>query len=316
MNDRSEEIRRVAKRLLAEGKADVVIGFRDSRLPLRATPHFARTPAEADQLVWGLGCTSNLAKYLLDREECVAVVAKGCDVRAIVATVKENQVNRDRVTIIGVPCAGVVSWQKLEAVLNGRDLTEAIQDGDTLVLRGREFEQRVAISDLLQDACRTCTVHEPVVCDVRIASSAPAGGRTDEFADIREFEALSPDERWEWFRREFSRCIRCYACRNACPACYCEQCFVDSTNPEWIGKGNDLTDTLIFHIVRAFHSAGRCVDCGACERACPMGIDLRRLTRKVQKDVKELFGADAGVDPDSPPALAVFRPDDPEDFTW
>jgi len=86
-----------------------------------------------------------------------------------------------------------------------------------------------------------------------------------------------------------------------------------ATDPEWIGKGNDLADTQIFHLIRATHIAGRCVDCGACERACPMGIELRRLTRKVRKDVKELFGAEAGAHADDPPALGTYDPEDPED---
>jgi ferredoxin len=310
----TEQIRAVAKQLLAEQKVDLVIGFRQASQPLRATPHFARTPAEADRLVWSLGCTCNLVKYLLGRKDRVAIVAKGCDARAVLAYAKEKQIDRSRVTVIGVPCLGVASQQKLDQVLRGRGLREAFEDGEAVVLRGNGFEERVPAAELLQDSCKACAARDAVECDVRVGPSQAAAAPADPYADVRELEAMSPDRRWQWFCRETSRCIRCYACRNACPACYCEQCFVDRTSPEWIGKGNDLTDTQVFHIVRALHSAGRCVDCGACERACPMGIALRKLTRKVQKDVHEMFGTGANADASSPPELSTFGPDDPQEF--
>ena len=70
---------------------------------------------------------------------------------------------------------------------------------------------------------------------------------------------------------------------------------MDSTRPQWIGKTTDPSDTLIFHLTRALHLAGRCIECGACERACPMGVDIRKLNRKLAGDVKELFGYEAGI---------------------
>jgi len=314
LNEVSHEIRAIAKRLLNEGQVEVVIGFRSGTLPLRSTPHFARTAEEADLLVWDLGCATNLVKYLLDRQERAAIVAKGCDVRSVLAYAKENQIDRDRVTVVGVSCQGVTDRQKVDGLLDGRELLEAAEGGDHIVLRGRDFEKRVPRDDLCQDSCAACTLRNPVECDERVGKEVDFSPEAEEFAQIETLEARSADERWEWFQREFGRCIRCYACRNACPACYCEQCFVDHTRPEWIGKANDLADTLIFHLVRAHHSAGRCVDCGACERACPMTIPVRMLTRKVQKDVKEMFGHEAGVDRESAPPLAIHDPGDPEDF--
>lgn len=314
MSNPTQDIRTIAKRLLAAGDVDVVIGCRPSSQPLHDTPHFARTPQEADQLAWTLGSSLNLAKYLLDRDARSALVVKPCDARGVLAYAKENQIDLARVTLIGVPCLGVVSRHKLRQLLGDRDVREAEEDGEHIVLRGRDFEERVPKADLLRDTCLTCSMELPAECEIVAGEpSHKTDEADDEFPDVREFEAKPASERWGWFCQEFGRCIRCYACRNACPACYCEQCFVDSTDPEWVGKGNDLADTQFFHLLRAVHTAGRCVDCGACERACPMGIELRRLTRKVRKDVKELFGAEAGADADSAPALGTYDPDDPED---
>jgi len=89
---------------------------------------------------------------------------------------------------------------------------------------------------------------------------------------------------------------------------------VDTTLPQWIGKSTDTSDTMIFHLVRAYHLAGRCVACGACERACPVGVDIRKLNRKLLKDVRDFFGYEAGLSLDEACPLATFRPDDPEAF--
>ena len=127
-------------------------------------------------------------------------------------------------------------------------------------------------------------------------------------------ESQSADERWDYFVSEMSKCIRCYACRGACPSCYCNQCFVDHNQPQWFSKTTELSDTIIFHLVRAFHVAGRCVNCGACARACPMGVDLMSLTKKIAKDMNELYGYTAGMDIEELAPFATFKEDDPQEF--
>jgi len=54
---------------------------------------------------------------------------------------------------------------------------------------------------------------------------------------------------------------------------------------------------MIFHLTRAIHLAGRCVDCGACTRACPAGVNLSILNRKLAKDVKVYFSLETGMIP-------------------
>ncbi|MFO7913997.1 MAG: 4Fe-4S dicluster domain-containing protein, partial [Desulfotignum sp.] len=154
----------------------------------------------------------------------------------------------------------------------------------------------------------------PVVFDVMAAEPVEEQSLDQPYADVDHIAAMDAETRWTHFQELTKNCIRCYACRNACPLCYCPTCFVDESSPQWVGKGQDKTDINTFHFLRAFHCAGRCTDCGACVEACPMGINVRDFTRKLNKDALELFGWEAGLDMEKRPPLDVYSPDDPNDF--
>lgn len=307
-------IQDAAKKALEEKKVDVVIGFSKGSLPLRSTPAFIRKPEDAEKLTWDYTCENNLANYLRKKkDQKVGVVVKGCDSRSIVALMKENQLVRDNLYIIGVPCSGMIDRKKVARLLDGKELLNAECDGDSVVLKGKDFSETVKLADVLHRSCAACCHKNPVVYDIMVGEAVPE--QAEDFSDIEAFEAKSLEERRSYLTQELSKCIRCYACRNACPMCYCEECFVDCSNPQWIGKSAaNVQDNLLFQAVRVFHGAGRCTDCGACERACPMGIDLRILTRKLVKDVKDLFNTEAGVNMDDKPALATFDLNDPQPF--
>ena len=165
-----------------------------------------------------------------------------------------------------------------------------------------------------RQTCHTCRHRNPPIHDVLIGEKVPESTDENEFAEISSLESKSTEERWEHFKEELSKCIRCYACRNVCPLCYCKMCFVDQSMPAWFGKTNDLSDTMIYHLVRALHVAGRCVDCGACTRACPMDINLRELVKKTEKIMKERYNYEAGLDPEEVPPLGEFKMEDPQEF--
>jgi len=167
---------------------------------------------------------------------------------------------------------------------------------------------------VLQDNCSTCLHRNPVIHDEMVAEPVPEQTGIDPFKDVRETEKLPPEEKRVFFKNLVADCIRCYACRNACPLCYCPTCFVDEARPQWVGKSVDPTDTMTFHFLRAYHCAGRCTDCGACERACPVGIRVRQFTKKLNKDCLELFNWKAGLTLDERPPLDTYKPQDPNDF--
>ena len=134
------------------------------------------------------------------------------------------------------------------------------------------------------------------------------------FDMVEKLENMTPDERFAFWRGELSRCIRCNACRNVCPACTCEKCVFDNDASGIAQKAAvDSFEENMFHIIRAFHVAGRCTDCGECSRVCPQNIPLHLLNRKFIKDIDELYGEyQAGADPDTKPPLNTFTQEDAE----
>ena len=314
MENIEDSIRDVAGKLLSEEKVDLVIGYERGTLPLRTTPCFVDKVEDVQKFVWNPSCDANLSKYVVGRSEKVGVIAKSCDARLIAVCATEKQLPRENVFIIGVPCAGVIDRKKIEAELGDREALEAAVENEEIKIKGEGFELVLPKKDYLCDSCVTCRHTNPPVYDVFVGVKVPETTEADEFAEVSDLESKSAEERWVHFEEELSKCIRCYACRNVCPLCYCRMCYVDQTMPAWFGKTNDLSDTMIYHIVRAFHVAGRCVDCGACSRACPMGINLRELVKKTEKIMKERYGHEAGVSFEEVPPLGEFKMDDSQEF--
>jgi ferredoxin len=231
-----------------------------------------------------------------------------------VALVKERQAPRENLVLIGVPCTGMVDERKVREAADGAEIASFTDDGTTVVVRAvGGAEHRLEREAVLQEACRCCQFPQPVGADIIVEGPArKPGGNGDGL--VKEIESLAPAERWKRFSAEMSRCIRCYACRQACPTCYCRECFAEQNNPAWIGIGAEQTDVSIFHLVRIFHQAGRCVECDACVRACPMGIDLRTWTKKIAADVRVLYGFTPDFDPSTKPPLVTFKEDDAQEF--
>ncbi|MBI5522230.1 MAG: 4Fe-4S ferredoxin [Desulfarculus sp.] len=310
----AQKIREAAKRLLSEGKVDVVIGYAKGSVPMREYPYFAYTPEEAENLTWTSFCCNNLALYTIRRPGRMAVVAQGCVSRNLVNLINENQFKREDLYVIGVNSPGMVDRRKVQALFPGKTITEVIEEPEHLLVKGQGFEQRIERKKFLRSNCLTCVQRNPVISDEMIGEKGPEGhgGNIDNVA--APWEKLIPAERWAELQETLKDCIRCYACRDACPLCYCHVCFVDEAQPQWCGKTQDEADVATFHILRAFHCAGRCTDCGACESACPQGIKMRRLTSKIEKDIRELYGYRPGMEIGATPPMSLFRPNDPQDF--
>ena len=313
-----EGIRNIAAEMLESGEVHVFIGYEEGTLPLRTTPAFITRPEDAVRLVWGPSCENNLTVYLPKFKGTVGVIVKGCDVRTLVNLILENQISRDKVKIVGVPCRGIIDRDRVGKALGiDRIIKKAKATEHNLMLEGDGFDVKLEIQDVLAPSCEVCRYPVPVLCDVLIGDESMARDRKDPeagYLEVEQFAKLRPDERFSYFAQQIEGCIQCYACRQACPLCYCPECFVDRQSPKWISRWRGLSDKILFHLGRVLHVAGRCVDCGACRRACPAGVDLRLLTKNMEKVVKESFQYESGLDIGGLPLLATYEREDPDDF--
>ena len=283
----TKRIEDVAAKLLESGEAETVIGFAKGEVDDTGIPVIISEAAEAQRLIWSDRCVANLASYALVCGGKIAVVAKPCDVRALVSLIAEKQIERQNVHIIGVDCPGMKD-----------------RSGQML------------------SACRDCKVHKPPLFDTYIAGEMEdgtvCGGAASEKADAAESEVEGFLEETEQqndlarFLSEMDKCILCYSCRQACYGCYCPTCFMDRGMPDWQPTNPDLGAKMMYHLGRAMHLAGRCVECGACENTCASGVDVRYLIRAVTGFVKELYDYEAGLDPEAEPAMLTYSAEDRE----
>lgn len=131
---------------------------------------------------------------------------------------------------------------------------------------------------------------------------------------LADLNKLTPEERFAFWQKELSKCIKCYACRQACPMCYCTRCTVEVNQPQWIPVQSNTHGNMDWHILRTMHLAGRCISCGECGRACPVGIPCHLLTMHLVDQVHNYFKIYAGTSDKMSSVLSTFEPNDKESF--
>jgi ferredoxin len=306
-NDRIQRLREAVKAELAN--VDFVLGYARGFDPLHATPITVRTEADADKLIFDASCVQNLATSLYGlRGKRMGLVVKGCDSRSVVELLQEKLVDRENLVVFGMPCDGVVDLAKVRVRVDIAQVRGAeFSDGEVRLLLP-EGAKVLPRRDVLADKCLRCRYPNPLVADHLIGPELEPAGDEDTYADLESFEKLSAQERFDFWKRQMSRCIRCYACRNACPLCVCKHvCLADSREPHWLSSEANLQEKWLFQVMHALHLAGRCTECGECQRSCPMGIPILLLKRKMNRELKEIFNYEAGVDPEAVPPLHTFQ---------
>lgn len=312
-----QRLRHEAKTWLEQGKVDYIIGFEPGSLKFTTTPLITRDKDDIDRLVINPFMVNNLSVYLTEVKGQVGIVAKGCDSRSIVSLIQDNQVVREDIVIMGISCPGLIDLSKVELWL-GRDrdeLDDITRDGDRVVITVDGKERDFSATEVLFDNCLSCEFPTPEEYDVLFGEANPlVADKIASRKKIETLEAMSQEQRWEFWKGEFNRCIRCHACRNVCPACFCKQCFVEESEPQWLLPVPRWQDNLMFQVIRNIHVAGRCTDCGECERACPVNIPLRSLSKEMYDIVDELFHYQAGMDKEAAPLLTAYEYEEAEDL--
>ena len=297
----TQELQQTARDLLANNEVDCVIGYEIGPRH-RTRPVFVYKPDDADALVWNQDCTHNLTTYLgqklmrsqfgkltdnTHRVQKVAVVVKACDSRSINMLLAEKRFERSQVHVIAMVCDGIREGAGMDNRPEG----------------------------VLQKRCQTCTDTKPVIFDTLIGQSEARVDRLpardpEEVYGYAAVDDLPPAERMQFWLSQFDRCLRCYACRQACPMCDCPTCLYERDDSLWVGMGIEMDEKRTFHLGRAYHLAGRCIGCDECERVCPVDIPISLLNRKLAEEMQSQFHYQAGLAPIPAPFVTILGPEE------
>ena len=293
-----------AAELLASGTVNRVLGWKAGEFTYDVTPALFTSAAEMEKdFVYGPFCGANFSKYLVKEtkkdEGKVLVFLKPCDTYSFNQLLTEHRFDRERVYAVGIPCNGMADIQRIKDAV-GDGVTGVDCDGDNLIVHTLyDGDKTVAFADCMAERCVNCKSKKHVAYDELIGETGEVID-SHRFDEVEKLENMSEDERFAFWQNELSRCIRCNACRDVCPACTCEKCVFGNPNSGVENKAiSDSFEEKMFHVIRAFHVAGRCTDCGECSRVCPQNIPLHLLNRKFIRDIDNFYdeyqaGAEVG----------------------
>lgn len=271
-------LKKEAKKLLESAEVPVVLAYTRGYDEKHPMPFAAKSVADVEKIVFNEYCNFNMARYIMRFPDVakIAIAAKAADSRALVVLIQEEKVRREDLVILGIPASGM-------------------KDPKT---------------DQLIDSKTTGGLYNPVEYDILLGEEIRGQKIVSPYEVLAEYEAMDKEARWAFWKSQLDKCIRCYACRKACPMCYCDPCFIDQNKPRWADKSPQSPGNMMYHLTRFHHLAGRCIDCGECSRACPVDIPLYLFHKKIAKECEELFGQAAGMKLEDKPVLVDFRVED------
>ncbi len=285
-----------AEKLFADGAISRAFGWKKGDFSYDVTPAVFNSAEEMKKdFVFGDFSGANFSKYLVKEtrkqvEGKVLVFLKPCDTYSFNQLLTEHRFDKEKVYAVGIPCEGMIDVRKIKEIVgDGVLAVESDADGvkvETLYDGVKTLNKQ----DVLQERCENCKSKKHVYYDELIGEDGDVIDN-NRFDEVEKLEKMTADERFAFWQNELSRCIRCNACRDVCPACTCEKCVFDNPNSGVENKSpaNEFEEKM-FHIIRAFHVAGRCTDCGECSRVCPQHIPLHLLNRKFIKDINAFYG--------------------------
>jgi len=327
-------IKNIVKGMLSSGLVEEVLAFTQGLDEDDIMPTFISDEQDAEKIVTTSYNPSSLAKLIsdfTDKERKIGVVVRSCDARAIIELAKRKQVNLDNIYMVGIECYGVA---KVGAEKEGSlyIFTSEVEIGG---------EKKALNEEMLRPSCRRCEYPIPTMADIscqsdgdktfvkvytekgkEIASSAnisteetdtdikgikerAAQWQQKDFGEIKE---MPLQERLNYWFSQFDKCIKCYGCKNSCPICYCEDCYLGADRV--LIRPGEFPPEKLFHLTRLIHVADSCLNCGQCEAACPMNIPLSKLYHMLYNELSSAFGYDSGFDVTLTPPLGTITEED------
>jgi ferredoxin len=322
----SEKLRRLCADLLEKGTVQCIVAWTEGEDRPRAREALIdkSRPDLVQKMVWSPFCTTSTVTFLKKNKAALAakkvgVVVKDCDFQALNVLLQEHFLRREDLVIIGARCDGLA-----EADLFGRPAADAPVTSDAEgVAVGKE---RRRWEDFGFTCCLSCS-YEHMKPDHVIGEYGRKKG-SPEWKHLSKVLSQEPAKRREHYSAVFDKCIRCYACREVCPVCACVECAIDPGEraitprtapgekagaPVWASHERGVSENAVYLTTRTMHMAGRCVRCGWCERACPVGLPLMEIIDLGNDAVKRIYHYEVGRDPADPPFLVSYAETDPDD---
>ncbi|MFV0350520.1 MAG: 4Fe-4S dicluster domain-containing protein [Halodesulfovibrio sp.] len=297
---------------------DVVIGWEQGYDAMHATPLYIRKEEDVDRLIWSPLCVHSLGTYLTGLTRTpgagkIGLVVKGCDSRAIVQLTQERMIPRENIVLFGVGCTGCLSHARLEYKVEQGG--HYVEDMHSITFKGDKVEVAVNgdvetfdFDTVCLEKCLTCRFPNAIATEHFAGEEVPVAPKCDKAPSLEAFEKLSLDERFTFWQDQMRRCVRCYACRNTCPMCVCrDHCISTSRNPHWVSQETSSAENFMFQMIHTMHLAGRCIECGECQRACPVDLPIMLFRRTMVNAVKNTFDYVSGADPEATPPLLTFK---------
>ena len=284
-----------AKELFENGTVNRAFGWKKGEFSYDVTPAvFDSVEQMEKEFVFGDFSGANFSKYLVSEtrkgDGKVLVFLKPCDTYSFNQLLTEHRFDKEKVYAVGIPCDGMIDVRKIKEIVGDGILSINSQEDGVKIETLYDGVKTVNKEQVLQERCVNCKSRKHVYYDELIGEDGEVLD-SNRFDEVEKLEKMTADERFAFWQNELSRCIRCNACRDVCPACTCEKCVFN--NPESGVENKAAANSFeeqMFHIIRAFHVAGRCTDCGECSRVCPQHIPLHLLNRKFIKDINAFYG--------------------------